>query len=1236
MFLKSVKARGFKSFGRPVEFGFEPGITVVVGPNGSGKSNIADAVVWAMGEQSPSALRGASMQDVIFTGSDKLSAAGMAEVEITFDNSSGQIPIEFSEVTISRRVYRDGENSYFINRTGCRLIDVSELLSDAGLGRDSHSIISQGKVDSILESKPTERRAHIEEAAGLGKFKKRRHRAELKLEAVNRNLERLADVEEELKAQLRPLKRQATAAERSARLELQIAQARTRLYKGRLEVIERELGGAEDASRLAAERRQEIESRLQATADERRRTEELMSRSLQAHKELADRFYSLKAKRDALEGRRETLAERREMISQGSRRAAARIENLGGQIQRVKSEMQRAETERSEGEARLSEIEAELELRQAELAQLEEELSRRRQASEEKTRRVGELSALKDRYIHQIDYLSQRQEKLAASIERAAREAESHRQELKGLDETIALEGEKLAGWREKAISAQSSLGALVEQRAVLEGERQDLTSELRRVTEDLQIAKARLTFISDAEGDRSGFPVAAKEISRQQDVKALFDLIEVEPGYERAVSSVLGGTLFALMAGDITEAKNLLAQAIEGRLGSVEFLLPQAGPVTERREGEDYLIDHVAIPDARIAGVLRSLLAGVRVVDELNGFAGTTGDGIWVTRDGIVYNARKRQLSYKAEPPASAVLRQRNERGQLEEEKAAAEARQVELVAQITASDLKLAQLDTPRAEAEDLARRVSKEIEEIRNALAGAESRHRVLAQEAGIKEASSAHLETEEAKLAEELSEARRLLEETEHKLSDAGVVLTGAGTGHGDSAAATDEEPGAGRHSLSKQVTDLQISAARMRERERVAATAVERTGPQLARLEHELTGTVFELDAYRRLGPVTERLLAVMSRLGAAFSSVLAGVDDQLKNGEAQSNHHSTTLRELSLAEARLQQELHRASDATTEREVGLTRLRDQVAEQQEKLATLKTRFPEVDLDTEDAAPAVELELAVENIERLVRRRELIGPVNPLAQQEYEEMLERQKFLGEQRGDLEASLRELRGLIRELTNRIESSFTKTFEAVKKNFTEVIATLFPGGEGRLTMVEMPVPGTAANTGDDMEDMTGAEDEEGEGAPVSFPGDRRGIEISVKPARKAVRSLSLLSGGERSLVAIAFLFAIFLARPAPFYILDEVEAALDDLNVDRLLNMLRRYQNRTQFLVITHQKRTMEVADVLYGVSMSDDGTSKVLSRKMPRDDDEPGEELPGSTASSDEAAGADDREPVAAAG
>ncbi|MBE3074270.1 MAG: hypothetical protein IMZ75_04900, partial [Actinobacteria bacterium] len=785
-----------------------------------GKGNIADAVVWAMGEQSPSALRGASMQDIIFSGSDKLSPGGMAEVEILLDNASGQIPIEFSEVTVGRRVYRDGDSSYFINRSVCRLIDVTELLSDAGLGRDGHSIISQGKVDSILESKPIERRSHVEEAAGLGKFKKRRRRAELKLEAVKRNMERLADVEEEVKAQLRPLKRQATAAERSARLDLELARTQARLLKGRLDVLHAQLGDAQNASQAALERRAELEGELSRTAAQRRQTEEMLTGSLQQHKNLADRFYSLKSRRDALDNRQEAMSGRREMIGQGTRRAEARLENLRGQIERVAAELKRAETERGEGEARLSQIETELSVRQAELSKVEEEINRRRQQSEEKTRRVGELSALKDRYSHQIDYLSQRQEKVAGSLERAMREAQAHRRELAELDDTVRLETQQLSGWREKAVSAETALGALVEERAGLEGERQDLASELRRVAEDMQIAKARLTFISASEDDRSGLPAAAKEIAENHNVKPLVELIEVDPGYEKALSAVLGSMLFALTVNDIGQAHALLREAMEGRLGSVEFLLPQPGAAAPRAEGDDYLIDHVTVPEGG-RDFVTALLTRVRIVDELDTVAAGIGDGVWVTRDGVVYQAGKRLLSYKADPPSSVVLRHRNERRQLEGERAQAEARHAQLQTGIAAVDAKLGELQAPRAEAEQQVRRVAREVQVIEEGLAGAERKRRVLSQKAEIKEVSRADLQAEEAKLAGELAQARQKLEDTERSLAEAGGLPGAAGGAEmGD-----DETLAVNRQSLSKTVTDMQIAAARVRERERVAAICI---------------------------------------------------------------------------------------------------------------------------------------------------------------------------------------------------------------------------------------------------------------------------------------------------------------------------------------------------------------------------------------------------------------------------
>jgi chromosome segregation protein len=629
-----------------------------------------------------------------------------------------------------------------------------------------------------------------------------------------------------------------------------------------------------------------------------------------------------------------------------------------------------------------------------------------------------------------------------------------------------------------------------------------------------------------------------------------------------------------------------------------VEFILPgDASPAyANRQPGEDYLIDHVKFPQ-EWAGHVAPPLAGVRVADD-PAEMGAPGSrpGTWVTRDGVVYRSGRRLLSYKADPPSSVVLKQRNERRHLEEERQSAEAQYEELENRLAGLHLEFEELDARRAQAEKALHDVLQERREAEGTAAATQRQQRVLEQEIELKEASREHLSAEEAKLDEELDDTRRRQEETERALAEVRQTETPAGV-------TSDEELAASRMTLSHEVTDLKITAARVRERERVAGHAIERSGPVLERLQRDLAATSYQLAAFRRLMPVCTELLAAMEGLMRVYGGVSQDLALQLKAGEEQAEQHSAGLRELSQAEAELQQELSQASNATTDCEVSVTRLRDQAADQSAHLEKLFERYPEAGLAEEEAAAAEELDEVEAHIERLERRRELIGPVNPLAQQEYEEMLERQEFLTEQRTDLENSLEELSGLIKELTDRIENSFAATFAAVRDHFSDVVATLFPGGEGRLTLTQEDLPEIDAD-GEVVEDEV-----EGEGGGASgVTIERRGIEISVKPARKAVRSLSLLSGGERSLVAIAFLFAIFLAKPAPFYILDEVEAALDDVNIDRLLGMLRRYQNRTQFIVITHQKRTMEVADTLYGVSMGADGTSKVLSRKMKRDDSE----------------------------
>ncbi len=1085
MFLKSVKARGFKSFARPVEFAFEPGITVIVGPNGSGKSNIADAVLWAMGEQSPSSMRGSTMQDVIFSGSDKLSPSGMAEVEILLDNSSGLLPIEYSEVLVSRRLYRDGDGQYFINKSGCRLIDVGELLSDAGLGRDSHSIIGQGKVDAVLESKPHERRAHIEEAAGLGKFKKRRRRAERKLAAVRRNLERLADVEEEVRTNLRPLKRQATAAERSEKLDRKIARAEAGLIGGGLARLNRELERARSQSQQAGERRQQIESRLADTAEERRQTEERLASSLNDHKQLASRFYALKSQQEGMAQRGEDVSRRRAMLAQADRRARARMGNLEGQIERASAELERARSEKLQGNANLEAVEAELAGVEAQLARAAAEAERYRRASEERSRKLGELGALRDRSRHQVEFLSQRKQKLAADAERASRELQVVRRQYADLDGQLQSQRENLVEGREQLAAAERSLKAARRARDQLESARDEIAGELRQVSEELKIAKARLTFIGDSDRDRAGLPPAAKALLQDGELQAVVDLMEVEPGYEKAVSAVMGRMLFALAVDGLEEAGGLLAKVKDGELGSVEFLLPgeSGDAVTVAKPGGDRLLDHVNIPE-RWRRHLSGYLAGFRVVDDIASAAHGAGDdcheggtgaaGDWVTREGVVYQSGRRLLSYREQVASSVVLKHRNERKQLEADLERASAEHLRLQRRLDGVDRRSAGLDQRCREAADRRRRLSAELGEGEDGIAALERRRKVLQQEIELKTAGREHFQAEESKVDEEHRQALEKLAEAECALAEIG-----------DEGARQEKALAAARRrsSLEERVTELKISAARVREREQVAERTIERVEPALERLMDELEHARFQQAAFRRFDPACGRLLAVLENMGRVFGSVVEKLAAEMKQAEDQGERLSAALRELSRREAELQQQLSRASDASTDCEVGLAKLRDQAGELEDRLQAIVERYPDEDIAGQEPVADADLEEAEAQLERMRRRREQIGPVNPLAQKEYEEMLERQQFLAEQRQDLEKSLAELTSLIRELTERIESTFNATFEAVQENFREVVATLFPGGEGRLTLVEPEDAAEAAgeDAGETETEESGLSEEE-----------------------------------------------------------------------------------------------------------------------------------------------------------
>ncbi len=1095
MRLKSLTLKGFKSFPDRTHLDFGEGVSVVVGPNGSGKSNVTDAVLWAMGEQSPLAVRGQSMQDVIFGGGRGVQARSAAEVEIVLDNSDGTVDLPLSEISIVRRLDRAGEGGYRLNGARCRLVDVIEVLSDTGLGKETHSVISQGRVEQIVTSKPRDRRLLIEEAAGLGKHRKRRRRAQLKLEKTQENLDRALDIEREARTRLRPLKRQAEAAELHERLERQMLEARLELARDGARARRVDLADAEARVSEARDARAQVESRLQATIDRRGRAERALSERAERHDALARRVYDARATRERLSLRTE--------------QSIASVELLERRGERI-----------------------ELELRA---------LSEASAAVEEGNGPVGEEDRIGALEAELAEIESRREQEIEREIEelRAASELQSARVE--------ELEGE-VAAAKEARAHADGEAERARERLTAAEREVQDTRREAARVGAELAAANQFLRSHVRVGGEQEGSS------------KALSEELQVGDGYELALAAALGGRLDAVLVQDVTGAQELLDRA--GPDGGTALLAgpARAGEGRSREAGSRdgkapaanalRLLDLVNGPPA-VLRLAERLLADAWVVERLESLPDDFA-GIAVTREGRVWFAAWGEIRQLTEGGSERVLARRNERDRL-----------------IAAAEI-AAQSEHVARGAGERALGDVRAAEEARGAADGA------------LREVERRRAEAGEARRrAEWLIEQRR---------------------------AAPEQGP------LAVRKAELEGElAAERRQAERVARERAEQLG-RIARLRAQR-----DRDAV--LEPLAGRLVASLRNAGEIVQERMVTLEQQLAEDRAAGEQMATELRACAGEEAEIQALLRAAGETVTGAEVAAQRLRDQAGEAELELQSVIERLGLTPTEEEEAPEPLDEGQASAlraRVERLARRREQLGPVNPLAQEEYAEAVAHVEEIESRRTDLETALRELRAVIRETDRQIQETFQETFTAAARNFEELVGDVFPGGSGRLRLVADEQAPRPVLGGQSLPDdaVAGEPDGAAEAAAEAEadaeerePGeDLLGVEIEITPAGKSTKRLSLLSGGEKSMTALAFLFAVFLARPCPFYILDEVEAALDDLNLDRFLALLRRYADRAQFIVITHQKRTMEAADWLFGVSMGGDGVSKVLSRRLPAEEPE----------------------------
>ena len=1155
VYLKSLTLKGFKSFAQPTTFAFEPGVTAVVGPNGSGKSNVVDALAWVMGEQGAKTLRGGKMEDVIFAGTATRGPLGRAEVALTIDNSDGALPIEYTEVTISRTLFRNGTSEYAINGESCRLLDVQELLSDSGLGREMHVIVGQGRLDAVLQASPEDRRGFIEEAAGILKHRRRKEKTVRKLEAMETNLTRLNDLAGEIRRQLKPLGRQAEVAREAQVIAATVRDARARILADDVVTLRKTL---EDAAKTEQERHTErivlteqLEqktlriSRLEQqpggeAVDAARQT----VHALESVQERVRGLYTLANQRISLLGTELDIEEQphtvtRAMIDEAAADAAA----AAARVNTAEDVLLAAQSDVRTKRSALDAVDAEVAAQSALVSQHDLEVSAL----------IGRADAAASKVAALAGEVERHEAALTAAIDRAA-QASAHLDEVSA-DSTDAGDTTELNAAYE---AAQEALLAA-------EAERDRLRDALHEHERNRDAYQAQTRALGRALESHDGTSsILEQRIGGAKGRVA--DAITVNAGYEAAVTAALGSLADAVLVDSAENGIDVLSGAHRAELGRVDVVIASySQPAFDwpKSAGVTPLSEVVSGPD----GVL-ALLRTVAVVEDLAAAQSalkalkSSGPVTLVTRDGDVLSASRLQGGSG------------RGRGRIEL-RAERDAAQAELEAAESAAEQTRLALDTARnavATAKDAATQALATLRAFDAELAG---RTETLNRARATAEAAAAEVERVRAagessrqRLADAQIEAERTAAERDAAQARPRPILD---VSTRDQVAA--EWEGAREAEVAARL-ELETARERARAEDNRVATLHERQAAE-ARAAEEAARRAVQRNRQRE---VAENVVAQLPELLASIDQSLATARVDLERAEAERAHHTEELVALRREEAGLRERLQSITESVHglelqmyEKKLHLSSLLERAGNELGLVEdVLIAEFgPDVPVSEDEPFDRATQERRLREYEA---KYEQLGRVNPLALEEYAALEQRHTFLTEQLADLTKTRADLMTIIEDLDEKMQSIFLEAFEDTKAAFAEVFPVLFPGGSGSISLT-------------DASDLL-----------------TTGIDVSVKPAGKKIDRLSLLSGGERSLAAVALLVAIFKARPSPFYIMDEVEAALDDANLGRLLSIFEELRASSQLIVITHQKRTMEIADALYGVSMRQDGVSAVVGQRV----------------------------------
>ena len=1168
--------KGFKSFASATTLRLEPGITCVVGPNGSGKSNVVDALTWVMGEQGAKSLRGGKMEDVIFAGTSGRAPLGRAEVSLTIDNSDGALPIDYTEVTISRILFRNGQSEYQINGEASRLLDIQELLSDSGIGREMHVIVGQGQLDAILMATPEDRRGFIEEAAGVLKHRKRKEKALRKLDSMQANLARVQDLTVELRRQLRPLGKQAEVAKKAATIQADLRDAKLRLLADDFISMSKTLELEVADENALRERRSAVENELDTV---RRREEALDAQAAHESPLLVaaqETFYNLNSLREKFRGTQSLAQERSRFLNEEAEEARtsgrdpesldAEARTLRLEETQLRADVLTAQQQLAQATTALAQAESALKSDEDTIAAAMRAIADAREGTARQEGHIKSLNARLEAITEEIERLTKSRDDAQNRVDQAKQQYSAYELEIASADSGELGLDSQYESAKSLLETAKNKLGELVDAERAADRERNAVESKLEAIQLTSQTRDGASALLRDSRGVSILGSIAG--------------LIEIDTGWEAAAAAALGTLADAVVVKDLSSAVTALTTLRNENLGQADVLVYEPGNNASSNIPAGLTPLSAHIRSSSIAELLASLLASTVVAENANAAEAilrTHPSVTVVTRDGdIVSRGRARGGSKSSSSLIEIKALIEALEGKLSEINHNCDRLKFEISVATTEVgsrqsdfDAALSKLNESDARIAALTEQLAVSGQNMKSAMAEVERLNSSIAEATSAKSRDEGEIAIAKSQLQQRGDVAEPDHSRTEELRNQVSVVRTSEVEAR--LAVRTIEER---VDSVAARALALELSA--QSERDASERAIIRRS----ARARAAVISQAVAEAAYEVLIHIERSIAKAATERGRLEESRAA------RDGETLTVR--TRGRELAAQLEQLTSSVHKDEIARAEQRLRIETLEAKTVEEFGiDTATLVNEYgPDKDVPTfheTDEGEIISTEMVPyrrdQQEKRLAsaeRSLNLLGKINPLALEEYTSLEERLKFLAEQLEDLKNTKKDLLDIIKEVDDRVQSIFMEAYEETAKHFEEIFARLFPGGDGRLILTDPDNPLTT------------------------------GVDVEARPPGKRVKRLSLLSGGEKSLTAVAMLVAIFKARPSPFYVLDEVEAALDDVNLGRLLGVLEELRESSQLIIITHQKRTMEIADALYGVTMRGDGVTEVISQRLRESD------------------------------